>query len=288
MLLGEKESIPPTAMRDFRDCGVAHLLAVSGLHVSILVGFLQLLLKRCSIRLRFFAICMILALYCALTCFAASTLRASVMTVCLLLGKTIGRRNDSLSVLSLAAILLTAVQPFFLFTAGFQLSFTAVLGILLLNRTLSGRFSRLPDVLRSSFCMSGSAQTGTLPITLAHFNQVPLIGIVSNLLIVPLAPLVVVPTLIALPLYAVLPTLGRTVAGIADMTLLFMQSAANLNAKMPLLNLPSPPAGACVLFLLGMLFFSHYCLLEKRHKYRLGSLCFVLCVLLTLFAPAAF
>ena len=280
MLHGYTDHVPDSVLADFRDSGIAHLLAVSGLHVSLLIGALVFLLRHRGYKLQLAVVAAFLLFYCAFTAFAASTVRASIMTICLLLARALWRRSDALSSLSLAFLLIVSISPFALFTAGFQLSFTAVLGILLLYPVFSAAFKRLPRPLGNSFALSISANVATLPATAANFNRLPLLAVAANLLVVPLAMLAILPAFIALLIYPLLPSLARIVAAVSGNTLTIMRAVASVAASPGLLTLAAPSLGTGLLYFLSLAFLSPFCLADQYKKHLLFSISTALCLLL--------
>ncbi|MDX2415195.1 MAG: ComEC/Rec2 family competence protein [Bacteroidales bacterium] len=191
--LGYKDNMPEDIRSTFRDAGISHILAVSGLHVGIvsmlIIGFLSLLRIRSNI--------LILGLSLAgVWCFAlisgmtASVCRASIMFSFLYTGRYLGRHINPLNSLFASAFILLLANPFTLFSAGFQLSYSAVLAILLFYRKLNalGPFSGI--IMSRSWSLitvTLLAQFGTLPLVLYHFRQLPLLSILTNIFAIPLA-----------------------------------------------------------------------------------------------------
>jgi len=218
MLLGDRETLSAEDQLAFQQAGVAHLMSVSGLHVGLLALALLWLLTTLALRpmVRLPVMALFLLGYCALTGFSPASVRATVMMLLVLIGKALGRRNDPLITLCAAAIAVLWINPLQLFSAGFTLSFAAMLGILLLYAPIlqclksvagqkpqaqkTSRFSRLVRLelqkLRQTFAVSLAAQVGVLLPTAAYFYRLPLYGMAFNLLCVPLAGLLV-------PLYAI-------------------------------------------------------------------------------------
>ena len=139
LLLGQREGLEEDSYQDFRRTGIAHLLAVSGLHVGLLAMLLMGLAKplRLPPLLRLILLGIFLLLYCALLDFRPSVLRASILSVLLLSGRLFRRRVDPLTSLAAAFLLILLLRPLDLMNLGFQLSFLAVLGIILLGDRLA-------------------------------------------------------------------------------------------------------------------------------------------------------
>ncbi len=284
MVAGDTSFIPEDALFAFRASGIAHLLAVSGLHVGMLAGMLLFLLRKARPLPQLCAIAAALFIYCLFTALSPSTLRASVMALCLLFARTVHRRNDSLSALALAFLLLVLVSPFSLFSVGFQLSFSVVLGILLLQPVLQRAFSRLPNEFASALSLPISGQIASGPVTAAYFGRLPVLGVFANLLAVPLAAFVLFPAIVSLPLYAVCAQLGTLVATVSSLALTLIRSAASFAAAIDAIHIPAPNLLAGVLYFSALAFLSPYCRGALRKKWRAAALCLA-CSLLVWAAP---
>ncbi|RME46912.1 MAG: ComEC family competence protein, partial [Deltaproteobacteria bacterium] len=221
LLLGETGGIEPELRAAYAATGTAHLLAVSGLHVGVVAGFVlflvRLLLNRSQwILLTFdrekiaaFVALVAIFLYALLTGMKPPVLRASVMIGAFLSARLLERRTDRWNTLALAAFLILLSHPTLLFSPSFQLSFGAVGGILHLmpgwqqaieawgagEREAPGRIRRV--LLRvgrwggTMLALSLAATLGTTPFVAWHFHQTAPMGILLNLFAVPLVTLIV-------------------------------------------------------------------------------------------------
>ncbi len=197
VILGDRSSLTPDLRENFARAGVVHILAVSGLHV----GFVLLIISGLGLLLRLnrhwrlgFTLAA-LGLYVLLTGAKPPVVRASLMGALYLCGGLLERKTDPLNLIGVAALLLLFLNPDFLFDAGFQLSFGAMLGILLLYPRLAAlRLFRektgASRYLTAALLVSLTAQIGTLPLTLFYFQRLPLLSLVTNLIAIPLAGLV--------------------------------------------------------------------------------------------------
>jgi|GEM_PF-722585 len=241
-LLGETREISREVYTMFRDTGTVHLLAVSGsnvwLVVGVIFGALSLLrLPRLPITL-VSLICILI--FAALVHNDPPVVRAGIMAAVVLLGVLIYRDIDLMNVLSFAGLVILAFSPLFLFDVGFQLSFASVFGILVLYPRLSKLVARYVGKSRRKLwrwvlmpaLISISVELVLFPILAYYFNMIPLVIVVANLIIVPLASLSVVLACFSL-LSATISTFLAGVFSAAnwlclDLTLRFTEFFANL------------------------------------------------------------
>ena len=144
VLFGDRALVDDSVYSAFQDTGTAHILAVSGLHVSFLIALIFLFLSLCKIKgwYQFAIIFVVLLAYCYICNFAPSVLRASIMGLVVLLAKNIGRQQDMFSSIALSCILILLFRPLYLFDTGFLMSYGAVVGIMLLYRPISSIFGK--------------------------------------------------------------------------------------------------------------------------------------------------
>jgi competence protein ComEC len=229
LLLGDGSDVPEPVKRAFRRLGLAHLLAVSGLHVGLVAGVALLMATPLGRTPRWLAALAAVGLYLLLVGPRPSLVRASVMA-CLGVAALLSHRPPSArNALALAAVLLVALRPAAVAEPGLQLSVGATAGLLWLSPWLSARWQlvpglrRLPRAVRDALAVSAGAQLGTLPWALPLFC-----------LLVPAAPLV---NLVAVPWAALLLVASGFWAGTA---VLAPGLAAGL---LPALDLLASPAG---------------------------------------------
>lgn len=192
MILGSKSDLDQDQKSMFQQAGISHILAISGLHISIIAALLWWIFKNLKIpnHVNIFSVLLILWIYCILTGLSISTVRAVLMITVVLLGKILRRTYDICTSIALAAFIILIKQPLFLWDAGFQLSFMAVLGLIFLSPVFNKIFW-LPKSIRVTVSSSMGAGLATLPIVSYHFYYVSIVGFILNLIIVPLAAFVV-------------------------------------------------------------------------------------------------
>ncbi|NIS61479.1 MAG: DNA internalization-related competence protein ComEC/Rec2 [Proteobacteria bacterium] len=247
LILGEREEMREEMKEEFVVAGVAHIIAISGLHMGIIALVVFLLMKwslRWSETLaltlniqKISALATIppLVLYTFIAGARISTVRAAIMIVIYLISILLDRQRNLYNTLAVAAFLILLVSPSALFDVSFQLSFVAVLAILYLVPRLSEFLPKThPLLLRKPspyqtflshlkifIFVSLAAMVGTSPLVAYYFNRMSIVGLLSNLIIIPLAGFVVIiglitslATLIWLPVSSLLVTLTSALSSL--------------------------------------------------------------------------
>ncbi len=223
ILLGIETDIPYELEKAFQDTGTAHVVAISGFNMTILAGiFLKGFRKYLSIWWAALLAILAMALYTVLVGGAPAVARAAVMSCLAMSASLIGRGQSGIYALALTAAVMCLFNPLLIGDAGFQLSVTATLGLVLyaerlMNgfRNLAGKF--LPDTLVERitgpvgdyFLFTLAAQVMTLPVVLYHFERFSLTTLLANPLILPVQPLVMILGGIAVIVGLVIPPLGQ-------------------------------------------------------------------------------
>ena len=185
-LVGDDRELPPAVAADFRAAGLSHLLVVSGANVTLALALVAPVLQRFALVGRLVGGVTVLVVFCAMTRFEPSVLRAGVMSGLAMLAAFLGRPVTGLRVLALTIAGLVLVDPFLVHSLGFGLSCGASAGILLLAGPLAGR---LPGArfVRESLAVTAAAQLGVGPIALPAFGSLPLAALPANLAAAPAA-----------------------------------------------------------------------------------------------------
>lgn len=198
MLLGDRSGISGQTANDFKTAGVSHLLAVSGMHLSVLCAALMWMLKKLRMPRRVSVILGMAGVlfFMALTGFSASVTRAGIMTLIFLGAQIFQREPDSINSLGFAVLILTLWNPFAALDYGLLLSFAATLGILLFYRkgaawlgaqtakVKSRRLRRILQKLGESVVLSLSASLLTYPVLVFTYGEISLVSPLTNLLVV--------------------------------------------------------------------------------------------------------
>jgi len=186
-----RQTLPRETRRQFSTVGVAHILAVSGFHVGIVYGALLLALSFLP-RRRGFGYLKTALIFLGIWTFAfiaglgVSTVRATIMISIYLVGKAFGRRPERYNTLAAAAFILLVYNPYNLFDIGFQLSFTAVFFIFLIQRPLSNLIPVRNPLLKTPWdilTVTTAAQTGVMFLCCYYFGTFTTVFLIANLVL---------------------------------------------------------------------------------------------------------
>ena len=193
LLLGQRQDISTETYNNYAAAGVIHILAVSGLHVGIILFLLNWALKPVE-RIpkgKFVKALLLLALlwgFAVLAGLSPSVVRAVSMFSFLAIGMQLNRRSSTLNTLFMSLLFLLLINPNFIFQVGFQLSYMAVFTIVLIQPYLFRLFTpnfKAVKYLWGIFTVTIAAQIGVLPLSLFYFHQFPGLFFISNLVILP-------------------------------------------------------------------------------------------------------
>lgn len=292
VVLGERSALDTDTRTVYADAGASHLLALSGLHVGIIYGFLAFVMHR-VLRRRMRWVCDILILgvlwlFALMVGMPPSVLRAVVMCSLYTAGRWISRDSAPLHVLSLAAMSMLVVHPLYLFDVSFQLSYMAMVGIFAVVPSLEQLFRRsssspLLAYPISVVSMSLAAQVGTLPLVLSHFGTFPTYFILTNLIAVPGITLVLLLALFWWGMALAHVSLSVYLGELLQRLVHGINHVLSCIAHWPYATLHvSSYSAIAVLFTYLFILFAVLFLTKKHSRSLLLSLCSLLCLLLVL------
>ncbi len=207
LLTGDKSGITDEISDNFRTSGVSHLLAVSGLHISVLIGSLYWLLRRLAVPKvpRTVISSVFILFYIALSGFSTSIIRAGIMMLVMFIARIVNEHSDSLNSLGLAVFLI-CLNPFAVTDISAQLTVTAVLGILLIYPKF-GRIKKIKSKIiqypLNTIALSVSVFISTFPSMLLFFGTVSTIGALINIVMVPLGEVALILSTILLMVFKI-------------------------------------------------------------------------------------
>ncbi len=231
LILGYRADLDPELLTVYAKTGTIHALSVSGMHVGLIYLLLNSLLDLISKRRHFRAIKYVLIFtlvwfYTILTGLSPSVLRSAIMLSVFIIGKAFNKTSDNYNILAFTALLMLIVTPNMVMDIGFQLSFLAVLGLVSLNRGISGWWyfkNRLVRILWNAASISIAAQLATYPLSIYYFHQFPIYFLFANLIVmIPLSALMYLGIFILLFRVAFLMPLFEWLITLTNSTLSFI------------------------------------------------------------------
>jgi competence protein ComEC len=238
IVLGQRNELDPEVYQNYKDAGASHILAVSGLHIGILLLILQALLKPLNAFRFGKEISMLLCLlflwaYAYITGLSPSVVRAVTTFSFIAYAMYLNRPTANINILALSMFCILLVQPLFLFQPGFQLSYAAILAIGWIYPILLRQWQpkyRLAKRLWRLLALSIAAQAGVFPLCLYYFHQFPALFFLSGLIIVPFLGILLGYGILVV-LLASLNALPDLLAMGYDQLLKIMNAAVELIAK---------------------------------------------------------
>ncbi|MRX71331.1 DNA internalization-related competence protein ComEC/Rec2 [Bacillus lacus] len=241
LVYGERYHIHEEVSKAYQELGLIHLLAISGLHVGILLGAVYYLLIRSGMtheRARILLL-IILPVYTLLAGGAPSVTRAALMAGLYLLLKILGKKLSAADVIGLAFILMLAADPYSLFHAGFQLSFV-VSFVLIVSANIVNEGGG--SFWIQSFKVSLISQIGSVPLLLHHFSGFSFFSMFLNMVFVPLYSVIILPfSLITVALSAAFPSAGDLFVYVLDKLIFLTNSGVLKIAGLPLFTIMGKP-----------------------------------------------
>jgi competence protein ComEC len=198
LLIGYKDDLDKTLVQSYSNTGVVHIIAISGLHLGLIYWLLLQLLQplqrgKYTKWLHPVIIVLGLWLFSLLAGAQPSILRSAIMFTCIVLGENLSKRTSIYNTLALSAFILLCCNPYWLWDVGFQLSYSAVLSIIIFMQPIYNLFyikNKLLDFFWKLNAVTIAAQILTLPVSIYHFHQFPTHFLLSNFIAVPLSSLI--------------------------------------------------------------------------------------------------
>ena len=195
LLIGYKDDLEQSLVQSYTNTGVVHIIAISGLHLGLIYWLLALILKplKKKRRTKWLSPVLIITglwLFSLLAGAQPSILRSALMFTCIVLGESLSKKTSIYNTMAVSAFILLCINPYWLWDVGFQLSYAAVLSIIIFMRPIYNWFyikNKLLDFLWKLNAVTLAAQILTVPLSIYHFHQFPNLFILTNFLAVPLS-----------------------------------------------------------------------------------------------------
>lgn len=260
LVLGLKDDLEQPIKTAYASAGVMHILAVSGLHVGIFYSILLFVLGWLNygkFKWVFALVCLVvLWAYAFTTGLSPSVLRAVTMFSSIIIAKAFARQYNVYNAIAASAFFLLCYDPFLIMSVGFQLSYIAVLGIILLHSKFYKLLSienRFIDAIWQMTCVSLAAQLAVLPLSIYYFHQFPVYFLLANLLVIP-AAFVMLALSIALLVFHFIPGAEWLLGNVLELLVVWVNKFVYFVNTLPHSNLSGMQInGWQVVFLMGIL-----------------------------------
>ncbi len=193
LLLGERTELDTDLRQSYANAGAIHILAISGLHIGIIMLLIGFVLKpleslKNGKTIKLILLILILWFYALIAGLSPSVVRATTMFTAISFGIFINRKTAILNTLALSAFILLLINPLFLFDVGFKMSYLAVLAIVLIQPIIANLWHpkfKIGNYFWQLLSVSAAAQLGVVPLSLYYFHQFPGLFFLTNIVIIP-------------------------------------------------------------------------------------------------------
>ena len=270
---------------NFKIAGLAHLVAVSGAHLSLVVMLVGAVLRKARVRA---SVCIIVqsAFVCAFLIFAAlpvSAMRAGIMTFAVLLSHVARRKGAPLNALGICILIMVGINPVTALSLSFALSALSVLGILLFARLMQTWFefgrNKASQALSSSVGVTLSASLLSSPLSASIFCQLPLVSPLANLIAAPLFTIICALGFSGCALQAVFPVASTQAFNAAIAACSFLCSAVGVVAHIPYASVPFTANAIVALIITGVATFALWFFWPRLKLVAVAGACGLACVL---------
>lgn len=287
VLFGDKDSVNYEMYTNFKNSGIAHLLAVSGLHIGFLSAIIFFLMKPLKNRyIKFGILFAVLLFYSFLCSFSPSVVRASLMCLILFSAEMFGREYDPLSAIGFSGIIILLVAPFYALDLGFRLSYFCVLSIFVLYKTFNNLLLKIkvPKKLSASIAVCLSTQLGILPFLINIFGEVAILSIITNLIAIPLFEVFYMFLIVGLVLTFIFPFMSF-ILKFCELILFFIDYIAGIVSSIPfaVIKLPALNIFITLAYFTCLFISSRFVKLKTLNKVKICSIISLVSILLTFF-----
>ncbi len=279
LLIGYRDDLDKELVQSYSNTGVVHIIAISGLHLGMIYGLMVLILKpfRKIKSIRFIKPIIILLVlwgFSLLAGAAASILRSAVMFSFIVIGESLGRKTNIYNTLAASAFCLLVYNPYFFWDVGFQLSYAAVVSIILFMKPIYRQLYFTNKILNTVWQLNAvtlSAQVLTLPIILYYFHQFPNLFLFTNFIAVPLSGFILYGEL-ALLVFAKIPFFNVWTGKIISFLIAQMDRVIERTDRIPYSVTDNIHIGLTqtVLLYLAICYFAFWLLTKKTKAFITG------------------
>ena len=268
--IGEKGSLPTDIQEDFKKTSLTHILVLSGYNITILIVALTFFLIRIPLHIRVFLLTLSILSFVLVTGLEVPTLRAALMGIISIWAIVFGRVYDVTRALVIIAALFALYNPEIVaYDASFHLSFVATAGLLLFTEKIEEIIKRVPDYMRLVIATSLAAQIAVLPYIVHISGDIPIVGVLSNTIILPCIPLFMLFTFLTAAT-SNLFFIGDIIAKITSVGTNILLHTVSFLANIPFGNIPfiTIPSSYLIVLYAGALFYITTILYRKEKQYE--------------------
>ncbi len=285
LLIGYKIDLDKDLVQAYSNAGVVHLIAISGMHMAIIYSVLFWIFTKIPFVKKSKITRLILILFCLwffalLTGVSGSVLRSAVMFSFIATGLAVNKKASIYNSMAASAFVLLCYNPYLLWDVGFQLSYFAVLGIVISQRYIANWFyfkNKIQNAIWQLTAVSLAAQLFTFPICIYYFHQLPILFLISNLIAIPLSTIALWACIILViisPLHLLATICGKIIFGVIWMinyTVLFINAVPYSLWD----NISLTIAGTIVLYA-AVCCFLYWLIKKEKAAFKIALLCSLL------------
>lgn len=260
LLIGYTNDLDKDLVQAYSNTGVVHIIAISGMHLGLIYVMLVWIFSRMPFVKRSKVLQLILILSCLwlfslLTGGSASVLRSAVMFSFIKIGQTFFKRSSIYNSLAASAFVLLCYDPYYLWNVGFQLSYLAVIGIILFQKPIYNRLyikNKWLDKIWQMCAVTIAAQLLTFPVCIYYFHQFPVLFLITNLIAVPLSTIILYAEIFLIAI-SWIPFVGSYAGKLVQWLVWVMNKFIIWVNELPFAvwdNIPSTIVSTCLLYLL--------------------------------------
>lgn len=287
IIIGDKTALDAQTKENFIDAGLMHILVVSGLHVGFVGGMLLVIFKLSGLPLKKASLLSIpfIFLYVLSTGANPPALRAAIMFSSVLIALALDREPLIYNSLALSALIILIFQPQQLFTASFQMSYAATIGIIYFYRNIYSVFGNIKNSILKFFCgvfsVTLSAQIVLIPVCMYYFGKISIISFLANIIVVPLIGIITPMGFIFYFFTFIFPYISLFVSAVISVILHFIISVVNIAAGFSFSTaaVAKPAIFNIFLFFLFLFLITYF---KDKKRFISGGIC----LLISLFSIA--
>lgn len=277
VLFGDRHNMPDNVKNNFVSSGIYHILAVSGIHTTIISQIILSILLRLRINKRLSASLSAIGvfLFMSVSCFTPSVVRAGIMSIIYLVGLAIYRKSDSLNSLGISVLIISLINPNIGGSVSLWLSFLSTLGIIVLHpkiffylRNCFKSENKVIKYILESVSITTSVILFTFPLCAVVFKKIYFSSFISNIIILPFIPTLIFNSLVCAALYVLFPYNIWKLSGIINLCIIkYMNYVCNFLSRISFLRVFLGHHYIEVFILIGLLVLGITFIIDKFRKY---------------------